>query len=441
MKRFTLNKQYAMIAFYVFAVIVISLLFALLVFRIGDIVDFADRAVDAVKAIPYGIAFALILYPFLSISSTVYSRIFERKRPHPRLVSVFSMLTTYLGMFIVLGVLLLGIIPPMIGTVGELYATLSDALTRATDFIKSSTASNPFLAEMADRALYYLQEGFTDILGDDIPGLVTRLLTEIVGEAFNILVGLVISIYLLSGRHLLSSIFGKLATALLPSGGFKRVSMFIKRLYSNITEFLSARILSALFLGIAAYLLFWVFGIPYHALLALIIVVCNLFPVFGTIFSLLFCGLVILITRPAYTLPMLGILIALELVDNLLIEPRTIRHKPLRQNVGSTIVLLLCGYALFGLIGAMLAIPVFATIQNALRAFTVHLLNRRHLPSAREEYQSFNMREYMPSPATAADVAENAPTEPDTEAPPAEGDGVATAEIPPAEGDGSDSPQ
>ena len=431
MKRFTLNKHYAMIAFYSFAVIVVSLLFALIVFRIGAIFDFFGDAVASVKAIPYGIIFALILYPFLSISSTVYSRILERKRPHPRAVSVLSMLTTYLGMFLVLGILLLGIIPPMIGTVGELYTTLNDALARATDFIKNATADTPFLAEMADRALGYLQEAFTGVLGDDVPGLITGLLTGTVGETFNILVGLVISIYLLSGRRMLSSIFGKLVTAILPAGGVKRVTMFIKRLYANLTEFLSARILSALFLGIAAYLLFWVAGVPYYALLALIIVVCNLFPVFGTIFSMLVCGVVILVTRPSYTLPMLGILIALELVDNFLIEPRTIHHKPLRPNVGATIVLLLCGYALFGLIGAMIAIPVFATVQNALRSFTVHLLNRRHLPTVREDYRSINMREYMPTPEEADAATEGDATAEVT--PAADDDGENAAEAPATE--------
>lgn len=417
MKRFTLNKHYALIAFYVFSVIVVSLVFALVVFRIGDILGYFRDSLASIKAIPYGIVFALVLYPFVNISGALYSAVLERKRPRPRLVSALSMLTTYIGMFFVFAILLLGIIPPMIGTVSDLYTTLSDALTRTIAFVKESASGTPFLAEMVDHTLLYLQGTFSGILGNDIPGLVTNILTGAIGEAFNILVGLVISIYLLSGRRLLSSIFGKLVTALLPGGGVKRVTMFIKRLYSNLTEFISARILSALFLGTAAYLLFWVAGIPYHALLALIIVVCNLFPVFGTIFSLIFCGIVILVTRSAYTLPMLSILIALELVDNLLIEPRTIHHKALRPNVGVTIVLLLCGYALFGIIGAMIAIPVFATIQNALRAFTVHLLNRRHLPTTREDYQSFNMRDHLSDEPANAEVAAEA-TPPATDIPP-----------------------
>ena len=92
---------------------------------------------------------------------------------------------------------------------------------------------------------------------------------------------------------------------------------------------------------------------------------------------------------------MLGILIALELIDNLLIEKRTIPHKDLRPNVGVTLLLMLCGYALLGIIGALLAIPVFATIHNALRAFTIHLLNKKKLPTTIDSYYDFNIRDYM----------------------------------------------
>lgn len=395
MKRFQLNKQYALIAFYVFSVIVAALLFALVVFRIGDITAMLKGALRAVRAIPYGIMIALILYPFLNVTGVIYSRILERKKPHPRLVSVLSMITVYVGMILLIGIILLGIIPPMIDTVAELFPMLSSELTRLEEAFHNFLSDTPFLADVAHQAGNVLHEFVKGILGTDLTATATGLLASLVGETFDILIGLIISIYLLSGRKMLSSIFGKLVTAILPSGGTHRVTMFVKRLYSNFTEFISARILSALFLGIAAYLLFWVCGIPYYALLSLIIAICNLFPVFGTIFSLLFCGLVILVTRRAYTLPVLGILIALELIDNLLIEKKTIPHKNLRPNVGATLVLLLCGYALMGFFGAILAIPVFATIQNALRAFSIHLLNRKKLPTTIDAYYDFDIRCYM----------------------------------------------
>lgn len=403
MKRFQLNKQYALIAFYAFSVIVASLLFALVVFRIGDITSMLKGAVRAIKAIPYGILIALIVYPFLTVTAAIYSRLLEKKKPHPRLVSILSMITVYVGMFLLIGILLLGIIPPMIDTVGDLFTMLSGELTRLDAALYSFLADIPFLVDIAHQAGNVLNEFITSILGADLAATATGFLTSLVGEAFDILVGLIISIYLLSGRKMLSCIFGKLVAAILPNGGAHRFTMFVKRLYSNFTEFISARILSALFLGIAAYLLFWVCGIPYYALLALIIVVCNLFPVFGTILSLLFCGLVILITKRAYTLPVLGILIALEIVDNLLIEKRTIPHKALRPNVGVTLVLLLCGYALMGILGALLAIPVFATIQNALRAFSIHLLNRKKLPTTIDAYYDFDIRDYMSAEEESTD--------------------------------------
>ena len=143
--------------------------------------------------------------------------------------------------------------------------------------------------------------------------------------------------------------------------------------------------------------------------------VLNLFPVFGTIFSFLLCGMVLLITKPTYILPVTGILFALELIDNLLIEPRTLLRRQLRPNIGTTLVLLLVGYAALGVWGALLAIPVFATVHSSLRAFSIHLLNRRHLPTAPEDYRDFDIHKYLDpeeatEEATAADGQE-APTE------------------------------
>lgn len=390
MKRPEINKQYVTVGLYAFGVALVSFLFALAVFRAGAILAFLADALGAIRALVYGIGLALILYPFVNAAKALYSRLLERRRQRPRLVRTLSLLTVYLGMLLVIAILLLGIIPPMIGTVSELFTLITEAAVSAEAGLRSLFADTPFLSGMGDEIVDYAKNALQGLVNIDIAGQATAILTGVVGETFDILVGLVISLYLLAGRRLLGGICGKAVAALLPPGGARRTTMFIKRLYSNLTEFISSRILSALFLGVAAYLLFLAFGIPYYPLLALIIMICNLFPVFGTVLSLFFCALVILITRPVYTLPVLIILLGLEVIDNLLIEPHTMPHKVLRQNVGSTIVLMLLGYALFGILGSLVAIPVFATVQNSLRSFTVHLLNRRHLPTAIEDYRKLD---------------------------------------------------
>ncbi len=395
MKRFQLNKHYLMIGLYAFGVAVVSLLFGLIVFNLGDIFGFLGRAIGAIKALPYGILIALILYPFVTLATRIYSRLLEKKRPRPRLVSALSLVTVYIGMLLVFGILILGIAPPMIDTVSDLIAQISSSLAGIEATLRDLLAKSEFLNSFADAIVEFVATTFSRLVSTDIASVATSLLTGIVGETFDILVGLVISIYLLAGRRMMGCLAGKLVAAILPAGGTHRVTMFIKRLYFNFTQFISARILSALFLGVASYLFFRLLGIPYFPLLTLVIMVFNLFPVFGTILSFLVCGIVLLITKPVYTLPVLAILTALELIDNLIIEPHTLTHKALRRNVGTTIVLLLTGYALLGIFGALVAIPVFATIENALHAFTVHLLNRRSLPSAINDYEDFNIRDYM----------------------------------------------
>ncbi len=391
MKKPELNKNYLTISLYALFVIFTALLFGVAVFRLSDIVAFFARAIGAIKALPYGIVFALILYPFVTMASRLYSHLLERKRSHPRAVSILAMLTVYIGMLVVLAVIFIGVIPPMIDTVKELSALIGDSLAEGEAALRRALLSFNFPAEFGDKVIEYIKNATQNFVKADLAGLATSVLTGFVGETLDILVGLVISIYLLAGRRLIGIICGKIVTALLPSGGAQRISLFIKRLYSNFTEFIASRILSALFLGVFSYLIFRIFNIPFFALLSLIIMVMNLFPVFGTIFSLLLCGLVLLITKPVYTLPVLAILIGLEIVDNLLIEPHTMVHKPLRPNVGMTLVLLLIGYALFGFIGLLIAIPLFATLKSSFHSFIIHLLNRRGLPTALEEYHKLDV--------------------------------------------------
>lgn len=402
MKKLKLNKQYLTIAIYAVGVVIAAFLFGMILFNLGDIFDFLGRALDAIKALPYGILIALILYPFLNLTTHLYSKLLERKKPHPRLVSILSLVTVYLGAFLVIAIILLSIIPPMIGTITELFTLVGEALVSSEAAFRNLMAGSEFLSGLGDTIISFAKESFQKLMETDVAGVATSILSGFVGETFDILVGVIISLYLLSGRRMIGAITGKIVAAVLPSGGAHRTAMFIKRLYSNFTEFIAARILSALFLGTASFLLFWVFKVPFYPLLALLIAVLNLFPVFGTILSMLICGIVLLITRPAFVLPVLGILIGLELIDNLIIEPRTIQHKPLRPNVGVALVLLLVGYAVAGVTGALMAIPVFATVQNALRSFSVHLLNRRGLPTRLEDYENFNVRDYIVTPERVA---------------------------------------
>ena len=113
MKRLKLNKHYLTIGLYGFGVAVVSLLFGLIVFRLGDILGLVGNALSAIRAIPYGIFLSLVLYPFVNMATRVYSRLLERKKAHPRLVSALSLLSVYLGAFLVLGIILLGVIPPL----------------------------------------------------------------------------------------------------------------------------------------------------------------------------------------------------------------------------------------------------------------------------------------------------------------------------------------
>lgn len=54
--------------------------------------------------------------------------------------------------------------------------------------------------------------------------------------------------------------------------------------------------------------------------------------------------------------------------------------KKLRPNVGATMAVSLIFYALFGLLGALISVPFYATISVELRGLSAKLLSKKKLP-------------------------------------------------------------
>ncbi len=403
MKHIKPNKQYALIALYVFAVIVLALLCALVAFNLGGIFAWIGRAVTQIRGLMYGIVIALVLYPFVNFSAAKFSKLLNKKKPHPKLVKALSLLSVYAGAFLTLCVLMLGILRPMVSTVTELGSMISGAAVATAEWLDSMFANSPFLLQMYGQAKDFLTHYIPSLATGQLTGILQEIAGSFLGKTFDLIIGLVLSIYLLAGRSTLNVIFGKIVAAVLPKKGAPHFTTFVKRLYSNFTEFVAARIISALLLGITTYLLFWVCGVPFYPLFALIVCVLSLFPVFGSVFSLIISAIIIFITYREYFLLVVGGMILLQIADNLLLEPRLIQHKTLRPDVGTVIVLLLCGYALLGFPGALIAIPVYATVETSVRSLCIRRLLKKNLPVALENYRHFKIEKYAPKTAPAAE--------------------------------------
>lgn len=141
-----------------------------------------------------------------------------------------------------------------------------------------------------------------------------------------------------------------------------------ERCQQRTAAWFGARALSSLFVGLITFIMLNIFGMEYAAVLGLFAGLMDIIPVLGPIFS---GGIIILLTALNYPAKAFLILVALVLIQQ--IEGNIITPILTKKMVGLPAILvliaLLVGGRLWGVLGAILAIPLVGVIYEFLKDF------------------------------------------------------------------------
>ncbi len=119
-----------------------------------------------------------------------------------------------------------------------------------------------------------------------------------------------------------------------------------------------------------------IFGVPYAVLLGLLVAILDLIPMVGSTIGGIIVSLVALSKGIPIALATACFYIAYRLIEDYLLTPRVMRHT-VSSSAGVTIVAVLIGGTLLGLIGAVIAIPVAAAIHLLLEEVTFPSLDKK----------------------------------------------------------------
>lgn len=122
--------------------------------------------------------------------------------------------------------------------------------------------------------------------------------------------------------------------------------------------FIAGRMISALLLAVMTLLGFWLIGLPYSLLLAVVGALFNFIPYFGALLGAIPCVIVAFTVSPSMVVWVIVIVVVAQQIEGNLISPyiygKTISIHPL-----TTIILLLVAGDFGGILGMILAIPVY----------------------------------------------------------------------------------
>jgi predicted PurR-regulated permease PerM len=268
-----------------------------------------------------------------------------------------------------------------VGVVGGfLAAAIPPLVAQATQF----THELPTLArELNDRsttlgrldARFHLQQrlsaGISSMKAGDVFGGLLGAGKLVLSATASTLTVLVLTVYFLADLPRMR----RLAYRLVPASRRPRAILLGDEIVARVGGFVLGNLLTSLIAGAGTFVWLLAFRVPYPFLLALTVAILDLVPIVGSTVGGILVSLVALTVSLPVAIATLAFYVVYRLAEDYLIVPK-VMGRTVRVPATATIVAVLLGGAAFGVIGALVAIPVAAAVDILLREIAFPRLDR-----------------------------------------------------------------
>jgi predicted PurR-regulated permease PerM len=261
---------------------------------------------------------------------------------------------------------------------GFLAAAIPPLTTQATalanelpHYLHTLQNHNSSLGRLNTR--FHIQQRLSKLLSTKGTALVGGVLGAgalVLSAATSVLAVAVLVIYFLAAMPRIRLFVYRLA----PQSRRARVILIGDEIFTKVGGFVLGNFLTSVIAGLGTYIWLLIFGVPYAILLALLVALLDLIPVVGSTAGGAIVSLVALTVSLPVAIATLGFYIAYRLAEDYLIVPR-ILGRTVQVPAVVTVVALLVGGALMGIIGALVAIPVAAALRLLLQEVAFHRLD------------------------------------------------------------------
>ncbi len=396
--KFPFNKRYFRIGITAFTVVAASICFYYLVFHGDRFSAQLDSFFRVISPVLSGIIFAYLMTPMVNgIEKRLLLPLWQRdkdsvppkQKKYMRACSVF--ITVLIVIWLIYGFFSI-LIPNIITSIRSIASQFPDYVENLTNWSARFLEDNPDIEKMVIRILDEYSEEFTRYLnGSIIPQmetLVKQLSMSMIGvlkALWNIIIGVIISIYVLYNKELHAGQAKKIVFALFNTKTANQFIKDIRFISDTFIGFISGKIIDSIIIGVICFAGTTILKMPYALLISVIIGVTNVIPFFGPYLGAVPSTILILMVNPVQAIYFVIFILVLQQVDGNLIGP-----KILGQSTGLSGFWVIFSITIFGGIlgvpGMIIGVPFFAVLYAMIRRMTNHMLERRGLPVETDRY-------------------------------------------------------
>lgn len=390
------NIYLAKIGLMIFITFVCCALFFFLLLRYEEFSDVWGKIMRAAQPIIIGLVLAYLLNPVMKFAEQYLYKALrpqmkteEKARKGARALGIACAL---LFLIAVIALLIAAIVPSVTVSIVSLFDTVPDSVRKFIDNMESGVLGSfeftemfgDFLTQITEMVQKWAQEKLLPQAQTYLAQVTTGVIST-VKLFLNFIIGMIVAMYVLMIKEKLIGQSKKLVFAIFKPKQGNILVEIVQKANEFFGGFIIGKIIDSAIVGVICYLGCWIMKIPYAMLVSVVIGVTNIIPVFGPFIGAIPSLLLVVIQSPWHALYLLIFIIVLQQVDGNIIGPKILGNS---TGLSSFWVMfsILIGGGMFGFVGMLLGVPVFATIYYILQKLVNHSITKRKLPVDTEAY-------------------------------------------------------
>ncbi|MCI5729999.1 MAG: AI-2E family transporter [Eubacterium sp.] len=362
---------------YIIALVALVAIIFLMIANWGVILTVLGKFLKILMPFILGFFFACLINPLVKLIKKGLNRFKEGQAM--KLKRGISVLISYIIVIGVITILIIYIFPQVKASVADLGKSIQNGYQYMITHEKEINDKIP-LFDLSGGIEYIKKFAYNKVINhsSDIIPYVYQISSSVLTTSYNVLMGLVISIYIILDKRKLKRSARKIVYAISPRKKEEEVWETMKQCSHIFNGFLIGKMIDSLIIGIICLIAMSILRLPYALLLSLIVCITNMIPYFGPFIGAIPGVLIYLFIDFRLALIFAIMILILQQFDGLYLGPKILGDqtgiKPLWVIFGITV-----GGAYFGVMGMFLGVPAVAVIMYLVNLFLDKKLKKKEI--------------------------------------------------------------
>lgn len=375
------KKRYLYAMFAGFGSISLSVILFFVLYRMQGIGKLLSSLGMILAPFIYGCVIAYLLRPMCNSLENSFHQFLPRSMV--RFSNTFAVVLSLLTGILVVYALIIMIAPQLYVSLLSLWNVLPEKARQFMNWAIETFGEDErivqFFNERYESFFSDLEKWFRETVIPQASNIVSGVGTSVWGFlrfVYNLLIGLIVSVYLLHGRKRFAGQCMLIVRSALPDDWAKLVIdevLFIDKMFAG---FIDGKIIDSAIVGVLCYVGCLILRIPNTLLVSVFIGVTNIIPFFGPVIGAVPATLLILIESPIKALWFVIFVLILQQLDGNVIGPKILGNKTGLSGFWVMFAIIFFG-GMWGIVGMLICVPVFAVFYDLVKKLVIRGLKKK----------------------------------------------------------------